>query len=243
MLRAYRAPPITEAVIEFQFRQPVSMDVVNKISGRLAGNYVFQDHDKAVNFLLDPNTETSKTNSLWQGVRHSSVDRADISVIRTVAFAASRLAPYTTWEDFSARVERDWDIVRKSDVCDDLIRVGTRFINRIDILDSPEAPKGINDYLTIFPVMPASKFGSINSYFLQVSRQYGSKGLIVILNSALGASPLLGHSALVLDIDVSFAGQVPRRKEELWHLLGEMRDCKNDVFEECITDLTRELIS
>ena len=228
MPQVYRAAPITEAVLEFQFSSPISLEAAER--------------DRALNFTLDAATGSSRADPLWEGFRHSSVDRAELSIIRTVAFACSRLAPYTGWVDFSARVRRDWEIIRKDKSIGDLARVGIRYINRIDVPSASDEVHGINDYLNIFPVMPETRFGSINSYLMQISRNYGTEGLAVVINCATAASPLPNYSALFLDIDVSLSGQIPRKDQELWDLLETMRACKNDVFEECITDRTRELI-
>jgi uncharacterized protein (TIGR04255 family) len=47
--------------------------------------------------------------------------------------------------------------------------------------------------------------------------------------------------AILMDIDVSQSTSVPQNDEDIFALLNEMRVKKNNVFEACVTDQSREL--
>jgi uncharacterized protein (TIGR04255 family) len=44
-----------------------------------------------------------------------------------------------------------------------------------------------------------------------------------------------------LDIDVSRQREVPQHDEEIWALIDRIRDYKNHIFEESITEAAREI--
>jgi uncharacterized protein (TIGR04255 family) len=52
-----------------------------------------------------------------------------------------------------------------------------------------------------------------------------------------------GFVSIVLDIDVFREYQSPANEDETWSTLDRIRDIKNEIFEACITDKTRELFA
>ena len=64
---------------------------------------------------------------------------------------------------------------------------------------------------------------------------------ILTLNTSSAPSPLLGHAAIIVDIDIAREGDAPQNDEEIYALLNEIRVKKNDIFEACITPRAREL--
>ena len=63
----------------------------------------------------------------------------------------------------------------------------------------------------------------------------------VNVNYSSAPSPLVAHSSFLLDIDVFREDGIPSNDDELWELVGLLRDHKNAVFESLITDRTRAL--
>jgi uncharacterized protein (TIGR04255 family) len=55
--------------------------------------------------------------------------------------------------------------------------------------------------------------------------------------------PLVDHASVILDIDVSRAGDPPQKDDEIWALIDRIRVHNNQVFEESVTDKARELFN
>ena len=62
-----------------------------------------------------------------------------------------------------------------------------------------------------------------------------------LVQLATGPSPLIGHVAFTLDIDVSTTKPVPLREADMWALAETLRRTKNTIFEASITETTRSL--
>ena len=63
-----------------------------------------------------------------------------------------------------------------------------------------------------------------------------------IINQTIIEPPVKPNTvALVLDIDVFRAEDLPATEAQLWEQLEQLRHAKNFVFESCITDEARRL--
>lgn len=237
---SYPRPPITEAVIEFRFAQPVEQSLVEKAAKRLRGAYVFEDFEKLVDFQLEPENERARVvKNRWLGVKLSSADRADVALVRVNILGFSRLAPYLGWNDFAPRARKGLEVWRKVAGPTEIDRIGVRYVNRIDIPVSDDPLIRIEDYLRVFPRFPDEFRAPLSAYTMQLVRPLGEDECNLIVTSGTVPSPLVGFTSLLLDLDVYREGALPRRPDELWDLVEKMRHHKNRVFENCITDRAR----
>jgi len=241
----YQRPPITEAVIELRFAHAFEQKAVEDAAKRLAadGEYFYQDPEKTVEFKFDAVKETSAQKVVATGIKLSSLDRADVLIFRTNSFVCSRLAPYLQWDTFKSRATRGWSVWRKVAGPIELSRIGVRYVNRIDIPPQSGPSIRVEDYLNLSPRLPAETREPLKSYAMQIVFPLESTPYTVILNSGTVPSPLVGYTSFLLDLDISRETELPRRDDALWQVLDEMREHKNRVFENYITDLSRRLFS
>jgi uncharacterized protein (TIGR04255 family) len=238
----YKRPPITEAVIGINFATPIHADVLQKANERFAKHY--PQHQAVQNFTVaigmvdgKPSTEPQH-NEL--GHRRNDVDMTQLLVLWCSAFTLAQLAPYPGWEAFIGRFTRDWKIWKRAGSRRDIVRVGVRFINRIDIPLS----NGIVEhekYLAVYPKLPVL-FRAIDAYAMQ-ARIPLDHGCHLTLNSAAVPSPIIGHNSFVLDLDIAKDHDLPQNDDDLLHLLNQIRKMKNDVFESFITNRARKLFN
>lgn len=240
----YPRPPIVEAVIELKFENPVPFDLLARGKKTWAKHY--EDVTDDVIFSLEVNFESGLSRSPSRtpgGMKFHSKDQSDVLTIDTKAFLVAKLAPYTGWAEFSSRMVRDWKIFRDKVGIRDLIRVGCRFINRIDIPLGDSSVINTSEYVTFGPSYP-DRFGQdITEFALLLARnepEFEGRNRVTI---KMAPSPVPNHVAIVLDIDVYTESRIPKKIEELTKLLEDMRKAKNDSFEMAITDKTRELFS
>jgi uncharacterized protein (TIGR04255 family) len=237
IVMAYKRPPITEAVIELRFARPFSEDVVAHATRILQAEYSYKDSEKGTTINFDAATGNSVVEPAWSGEKLSSGDRADITIFRTTAFVTSRLAPYLGWEQLRERSERAWAAWRKAAGSVELARIGVRYVNRIDI--PTEGRIRLEDFLNFYPGIPDEP--PIEAYIMQVIRPIGADDCRVTINSASTVSPLVGFASFLLDLDVYREVGLPRRDNALWELIDKFRHHKNNVFESCLTERTREI--
>ena len=238
----YKRPPITEAIIELRFREPVKKAAIDRAARRLSGGrYPFQDTQENRELTIDfKSSRVSDASVSWQGYQLSSADRIEVAMVRTTGFIGSRLAPYDGWATFTDRFKADWKRVKDDLGAPLLGRVGVRFINRIDIPGASFEKIDVAEFLNIGISMPKLDLEPMSNYVLQVARRSPSGECSVVINSGTVVSPLVGYLSVLLDIDVS-TETVPVNETEVWGLVDRMRIEKNKIFEASITDNARRL--
>jgi len=237
----YPRAPIVEAVIEFRLARPLAQQALEKAAHRLRGTYPFSEAETGMNVSFT-STGGIDTSPAWTGVKLSSIDRTDVVMFRTVSFACSRLAPYTEWGEFRRRGEAAWQAFRRQADSIALSRLGVRYVNRIDV-PSESGSVNVQDYLTIFPTVPAAGAKLLTQYAMQVASAIGEDECNFVLNTGSVPSPLIGYSSFVLDLDVYRESNLPLKDDTLWEIVERMRRHKNRLFESCITDRARELFN
>lgn len=240
---SYAHPPITEAVIEICFDTSLEPAQLEKISSKFGSNY--PEQQIVTNFEVAVGADINERDALRAdfkqaaGYRRSSSDMTQLMVLWGSKFIISQLAPYPGWAVFFERFERDWKKWRKVAGNRKITRIGVRYINRIDI-PSPEAFAEHEEFLNIYPRIP-NNIGRLNEYAVQAQFTIVEMECKLTLNSAVVESPLLDHISIVVDQDIAKVGVPPQGDEEIFKLLNDIRIKKNSVFEECITNRSREL--
>jgi uncharacterized protein (TIGR04255 family) len=154
MSSPYRRPPITEAVVELRFAEPIEVDQVDKIKDRLTDDYPVPPQTvQNISIVAGPGNQ-NRAQVEFGAHRMSSVDATNMAIIGRQHLTASRLAPYNGWEEFTGRARRNWSIWRKVAGWREVTRIGVRYINRIDVPNRDESTVKIDDFLAFRPVFP-----------------------------------------------------------------------------------------
>lgn len=238
----YKHPPITEAVIEFRFAGETKRNAIEKAARALKSEYAFEEVAEARGVGLNMQVRQATPLSQWLGIKLTSFDRTELQLFLKNGFACSTLAPYPGWEAFRDRAKRGWEAWREAAGSNELVRMGVRYLNRIDVpkVDATVVP---GDYITVRPVSPEAIGDPMTSYAVQIVRPLAEDQCLAIINTGTMTSPLVGYTSFVLDIDVSRDRNLPRRDDAIWGLLERIRDHKNRIFELCITDNSRALFN
>ena len=244
--RHYAHAPITEAVIEVRCELPseVTLDdlagAVDQAQFPLAGPAV------QISGLVNVSETGIKSDTTGAQIGHvfRRSDGRRIVQSRLNGFSFSAWPPYERWEDFSAEAWACWLRYQAKAHPKRAIRLGVRYVNTIDV---PQDVIEVKDYLRtaidLSPYLPQMMSG----YFLQTVVPLPRFEATATIASATTPASATSKSSLVLDIDVwrdvdiSFSSV--GGNDEVRQLLEILREAKNYVFEACITDATRGLIS
>jgi len=235
----YEHAPITEAVINLSFAEPLKIKTFDKIRKSLKKNYAHDTPQK--NIALSVSIDFDKVGKNEEElIRFSSRDMTEICVLMKSSLIISQLAPYKSWGPFIERLKRDYLIHKEEAGLLTVNRIGVRYINRIDI---PIESAIVNEweYLNVFPQYPSS-LGTLDGYTMQQVSKLENIEATLIINSSVVPSPLAKHISIVLDQDIVKIINVPQKFEEIVSFLERVRVEKNRVFEACIKDKTREII-
>lgn len=174
------------------------------------------------------------------GYRLSKANDSRVLQIRRDGLAYSHMAPYSEWATFKAEAQPLWAQYRAAIPGAKLVRCALRYINRVDI-------PGINiesyDYFTLYPKIPEQlPQQDVNGMALSVQMPQRDLECMAVINQTLVEPIKPGHISIIFDIDVFRLGIEAWQDSEIWAFLDKLRDRKNEIFEACITDRTRDLI-
>jgi hypothetical protein len=180
---------------------------------------------------LGPSDVVGQASGQHKGFAFRRKDGQRVVQAQLDRFSFSWLAPYGDWEAFVARPG-------------EATRLGIRFVNKIDI-DRPSVE--IKDYLRttvdISPYLPQALLG----YFMQVDIPLPRHEAVARVVSTIVSPKDPEGTSLILDIDtwrdVSVDLTTEDTRQSLLGYLGVLRSAKNYVFEACITDATRGVIT
>lgn len=244
----YSSAPIVEASIDLRVTLPHGTEL-DQLAAVYAGNVEMTGPEPFYAFspdlTIDDGDEIVGTTSGKQlGYTFKAIDESFIVRSNLDRFSYSQLGIYTKWSDFLHRAEVRWEGYREALSPAVVSSVGVRFVNRIDIR-KPQIE--IKDYLRtsvdISPYLPQA----VSGYFAQVGVPLPDFGAKSTITSAIVDSDEPGVTSLILDIDVtrevSLIPESPTFEKDLLATLARLREAKNFVFEACITDATRGLMS
>lgn len=245
--KRYKNAPITEAVIEIRIQPPESLDqsALKNLAESLKSDFPKQAPMRLLRTALaaQQQPESGLSQSVSQapiGFRLSKSDDSRILQLRRDALAYSHMAPYTEWETFRAEAYPLWEKYRSTVRGAKLARCALRYINRVDI---PATRIEVEDYFALYPEIP-KKLRQRDTVGMALVVQIPQLDLdcMAVINQAQAEPAKPEHVSFVLDIDIFRMGIETWQDSEVWTFLDKLRDRKNEIFESCITDRTRELI-
>lgn len=242
--RKYGRAPITEAIIEIRVKPAAGVtgqsckDVLDEVRSDFPDAMALMQLQAAI---LTGSQVGAQATQTMGGSARASPAKHQIVTATPDRFAFSQLPPYDEWETFCPAARRLWDLYASRLKPDAITRVATRFVNRIELpLPVTDLTRYFRTVPVISPRMPQTALGGA---FMQLQLPQNDLACLVILNVAiLPASETTWP--VILDIDIGDEAEIsPVDDKRIWARLEELRWRKNDIFEACITDEVRELIS
>lgn len=228
--------PIKEAMIDIQVALPekVNTEALNSRYAQIADQYPKHETLQRGEFGLHSNEGEPTRLTIGHtvvGYRYTSENAQRVVQFRMDGFTFSRLEPYDTWEEMKEEAVRLWDIYAESVSPNPITRIATRYVNLLKLPLNTE----LKEYLTAPPTIPEGLSQELSSFFTRIEIREPSIGAHGILTQAL-EGVREDHAPMVLDIDVYIARQFDPSEKEFWDCLDQLRDFKNTVFFESITE-------
>jgi len=244
--RHYERAPITEAIIEVrcELAPEVTLDDLAKVAD--STQFTVAGPAIQVSGRIEVSQEGIKGDTSGQQIGYVFRRDDGLHVVqsRLNGFSYSTLPPYGRWETFSSEAWAAWLDYHRTIQPLKATRLGVRYVNRIDI---PQSIIEIKDYLRtaidLSPYLPQMMAG----YFMQAVVPLPRFNAAATITSTVVPPPSPDFSSLILDIDtwrdIEILFSLPGANEDIRAQLEVLREAKNQVFEACITDATRGLIS
>jgi uncharacterized protein (TIGR04255 family) len=235
----YKRPPITEAVVEVRVADLIPMAAIERVRDRLLEFYPLPAQSIIAANIEIRHDAQHVVHQEVQGFKLTASDGAGVVTIGQQFIGTSRLPPYDGWESFIAAARNNWKIWKRLVEWRKIVRIGVRYINRIDV--PANGLVNIDDYLTFSIKGPLLELPPLTSFAINEVRPLGKDDCQLILNAGLVPSPLVKTTSFILDLDISRDVDLPQNDEALWAFIERIRQHKNFVFEGCITNRAREL--
>lgn len=236
----YRRPPLVERVVEFRADRDGPEDTLERITKRLRAEYPGYDDQPIVDFQIGARGEIQVIGSSIAQRHLRSANAVDVCIVKRNSIGVARQAPYDGWSALKARSDRAWHVWQKEMGKPRLSRLGSRALNRIDIPIAEIEGRSPQAYVNVGMGDPpfhaqvkafnAQRTGNVGRYDLQMT-------------AATTISPLIDHQSIVFDVDLSLANPPSANWDELAQELDLMNDQLNDIFEACVTDLSRAIFN
>lgn len=239
MTRVYLHPPIAEAAVEIRVSSPLSARDLEKIADKF--KKIYPNVQPINEFGID--LKAAVVNQKQNGFRFSSDDQADIVIISPERLVVARLAPYPGWSAIQDRIVSAWKIWKIFAKTRVISRVGIRYINRIDVPLGDSDKIEIEDYLTFYPKIPQFSNAPMSHYLIQFTKPTSFHLWSTTITSTVQPPPLVNTLSLLLDIDVFRTEDIPLNDDNLWLMLNEARNLKNEIFQHCITSKAEALFN
>lgn len=246
----YPKPPIVEAVLAFHFAQALPEKTLKRFAQQSKKRFPAQE--QMLSFTIDAANPTKSVPLQPRGFKLTNADAGRVIIFMPEAISVCRIGPYTHWEELIANAQETWADLKKVTGHPTLSRISTRYINRID-LKTPTAkpptaekpvPLALADYFNLGLTVPQAIVDmDLENFHVICNVIDRDNDLKCALQLASGPSPLIGHIAFTLDIDVTTTKPVPMREDDMWPLAQILRHRKNALFEASITDRTRSLFA
>ena len=242
----FRNAPITEALIDIQlqFEDPVDLlSALEKAHGTILKEFPVRKTLRNFNFMgridiTDSEENPIETSSETLGHRFWSKDQKHVVTLKKDGFTFSKLKPYKDWKDLSSRANKAFESIRKKLPKSRVTRLCVRNINSIEL---PSNSEEMQDYFYVFPSLPPGIDQPLDGFSSRIMVDYHKKGVKVSYTMVSAGHPDPDKGVIILDTEVfKDIDTVPANKE-LWKILSELNDVKDEFFFQNITEKTREL--
>jgi uncharacterized protein (TIGR04255 family) len=237
--KRYSRSPITEAIIDFRVELPREATLADLERCQDAA-YPDKSGLSDTTAQIEPGNEASSSLASRQvGFLFTSADRKQLFQAHLESFIVHRLAPYAGWEPFRDEARRLWDRYRRTARPRKVTRVAVRYINRFDL---PSPVGELKDYLRTSPEVSPDLPQELAGFFMELHIPQSDIKSTLLLRETAVPPAVPGVESVVLDIDLFRSDDLPPDDAGVWALLERLRSRKNEIFEACITDRTREVI-
>lgn len=239
--------PVREALIDFRFEPAVTLDLIDQFVEQIGAGYGQKSDLWEAVFGLSNNEggmSALNTGPTAIGRRLTSVgERTFVVQPRIAGFTLSRLFPYGKWQELKEEAHRLWE--QFSRICGPITvtRIAVRYINEIVL---PLPFDDFAEFLTCPPQVPPALPQSISGFLSRVTIPDVNAGCVSVVTQMLEGVPSPGSTGasvtVILDVDVSRECKIaPERSHQIWECLDVLRDEKNSMFFEHITEKTAEM--
>jgi uncharacterized protein (TIGR04255 family) len=235
--------PITEALLDIRatLRKGVTLDTLATFQAGIEGRYPSRKERRAWEGMVQLGpagaVEMRQKASGPDGFLFTSADGRQIVQARLDGFTFNRLRPYVAWEALREEAREHWERFRTIAGPEGVSRIALRYINRFDI---PVTATDFKQYIRTAPEVAPGLPQGLAAFLMRLVVPMERFGSTAIITETMEA-PKGDRFPFILDIDVSIERPFSPDDGAMWEAFERLRECKNAVFFESVTDSAKEL--
>lgn len=173
-----------------------------------------------------------------QGYFFKAEEENLIAQFRIDGFTLNKLRPYTNWEEIFPTAMELWEKYYSHARPEAITRVALRYINHIpiksDYID-------FDEYLASAPQIPPELPQKLGGFFSKVTILDDNHLIAANVAQAFESAPAIQGIKIILDIDVFKEVDMDADDPELMALFSQLREFKNLIFYNYVTEKTLEM--
>ncbi|MCX5999395.1 MAG: TIGR04255 family protein [Chloroflexi bacterium] len=241
--RHLKNAPVVEALIDLRVTLPSTFDVAGLA---LLKDTLQADYPKAAERrefeggleVADKRVQHTFEDKGLHGYQLRSGDDTQVAQFRRDGFTFSRLKPYTEWETVLAEARRLWELYCTKASPDVVTRIAVRYINQLSI---PSPIGDLAGYLTAPPRVPPTLPQEMSNFLTRIVLRDAELDIQANIIQALQRGPKADDFNIILDIDVYKQQQNGFEDGTIWPTFDRLRELKNRIFFDSITEKTARL--
>ncbi|HEX9507226.1 MAG TPA: TIGR04255 family protein [Myxococcales bacterium] len=242
--RIYAKPPIVEAVIEMRFDggRPWDQLLAARLQEAFKGTYPGEPR-RTTRFEVQAKFEAESVSTATRAGFHKlllpSKDGTQLVGVGDSILSMHVLAPYPGWEKFIAATEDVLSTYREIAAPEQVLVIGIRYIDQIALPQDPNL--AVSDYFPSVPARPRSMPAQLTAFHLVTEANDSTKGVVTLLTLASAPPTKEGRPVVLYDLNLIQTFPNPLPLDSWKPPLEKLHERQRDIFEESITDQTREL--
>lgn len=244
MMETFRNPPITEALIDIraEFGSNITISDLEKLHEKIKSHYpkkrIRHRWEGVIEFKEEEGARAESKDLGPDGYFFWSADDKQAVQYRLDGFTFNRFRPYKDWEAMRSEAMPLWDLCVAAVKPLLVTRLALRYINSIDI---PEKSFSLEEYFTAPPKVPAGLSQIIEEFLSRIVISFPAMASKAIVTQAIQPPKSPNVTSILFDSDVYREVSLPGNTPEIWQILEELRNVKNDIFDKSLTEKTKEL--
>lgn len=236
--------PIKEALIDIRVNLPktVTEETLASLHQRVRDSYPQKKERRiwkgAIELPPDKQGFLKSTDQSVDGYFFLTEDGKHIVQYRKDGFTYNFLRPYTNWEDMRNEASRLWGFYLESTHPTLITRIALRYINIVEI---PSMMFNLNEYFTAPPSIPPNLPQTIENYSMTYTLKFPTENAKSLVTLSTPGTSYPDKTQIYFDIDVFREFEFLPPFENLWDKFENLRDIKNSIFFDSITENTKKL--
>lgn len=230
--------PIREAIIDIRVKHKPEFKIseFRSLKEKVSNDYpVMKDRNaftSELRFSSPDKTDLIKKEKELDAIIFSSEDKKEILQLKKSGFTFNKLDPYSNWEDIIQKAKKAWEFYKEVSEPLFVTRIATRYINNIVLpLNS-----NLDDFLQNAPKIPQEGPSLFINSLSRNTLIEPSQDILVHLTQAIETKE--NNIAIIIDIDAFKDKQFDLEKDVFWEDFKELREMKNNLFFNSLTEKT-----